>query len=243
MRTIDRGAEPAPEVIREDACEAFRIVRSGGVAILPLSVSYAIFSHSALGVERIYSLKNRPSSKPNGVLGNLDIFNQVMQTEPRDRELVECITIEHDLPLSVVAPFRADHPWLQSAQWGALRRSSKNGTMDLLLNAGTIHNELARLSWESGVPLFGSSANRSLTGSKFELHEVEESLRAGCEIVIGYGRSPHANRWAVGSTIIELPGWRVLRYGGCYEQQAAIVKARFGVDLPPRPTEGSMSLV
>lgn len=241
--TIDRGADPAPDLIREDARVAFRILRSGGVALLPFSVSYAIFATTALAVERIYALKNRPSSKPNGVIGNLDVFNEVMLTEARDRELVECITIEHDLPLSVVAPFRAEHPWLQSAEWGGLRRSSKNGTIDLLINAGPMHNELARLSWETGVALFGSSANKSLSGSKFELHEIEAELKAGCDIVIGYGRSRYANRWAVGSTIIELPGWRVLRFGACYEQQAEIVRKRFRVELPPRPTEGSMSLV
>ncbi len=243
MTTIDRGTEPTPDVLREDARAAFRTMRTGGVAVLPLSVSYAIFAATALAVERIYALKNRPASKPNGVIGNLDIFEALMIVEPRDRALVECITVEHDLPLSVVAPFRADHPWLQSAEWGALRRSSKNGTMDLLINAGPLHNALARLSWEAGVPLFGSSANKSLAGSKFELDEVEAELKAGCDLVLGYGRSTYANRWAVGSTIIELPGWRVLRFGGCYEQQAAAVRERFGVELPARPLEGSMSLV
>ena len=65
----------------------------------------------------------------------------------------------------------------------------------------------------------------------------------GCDIVIGYGRSKYANPWLIGSTIIELPSWKILRFGGCYEQQVEIVRKHFGVELPPRPTEGKMSLV
>jgi len=109
--------------------------------------------------------------------------------------------------------------------------------------AGPLHNELARMSWEGAVPLSGSSANVSLTGSKFTLDEVQDSLKQGCDTVFDYGRSRYANDYAIGSTIIELPSWRVLRWGGCFEQQAAIIANTFGVVLPPRPTDGRLSLV
>jgi tRNA A37 threonylcarbamoyladenosine synthetase subunit TsaC/SUA5/YrdC len=243
MQLIDRGQEPAPEVVREDARTAFRILKAGGVAVLPFTVSYAIFGHTARAVERVYELKNRKPTKPNGVIGNWDILTGALQTTPRDRDLVKCIVEDNGLPLSVVARFDREHPWLQACEWGALRRSTKGDTMDLLLNAGTLHNELARLSWEGSTPLFGSSANKSLSGSKFEVYDVEADLKAGCDLVIGYGRSLYANRWLIGSTIIELPTWKILRFGGCYEQQAEIIRKHFGHELPPRPTEGSMSLV
>jgi tRNA A37 threonylcarbamoyladenosine synthetase subunit TsaC/SUA5/YrdC len=237
MELIDRGHEPPADTIADDAREAFRIMRAGGVAVLPLSVSYAIFAHTARGVERIYELKQRAQSKPNGVIGNWDIFAEVMQTTQRDKDLVRCITQDHDLPLSVIAPFHADHDWLRTVEFGGLRRSTKNGTMDLLLNA------LARMSWDAAAPLMGSSANLSLTGSKFELHEVQDTLKSGCDIVLGYGRSRYANAHGIGSTIIELPSWRVLRWGGCFEQQAAIILKTFGVALPARPVDGPLSLV
>ncbi len=211
--------------------------------MLPLSVSYAIFAHTSRGVERTFELKQRVQTKPNGVIGNWDIFSEVMEVEPRDRDLVSCITQDHNLPLSVIAPFRREHDWLRTVEFGALRRSTKGNTMDLLINAGSLHNELARMSWESATPLMGSSANVSLTGSKFTLEDVQESLRNGCDIVLDYGKSPYANDHAIGSTIIELPGWRVLRFGGCYEQQAEIVSRQFKVDLPARPADGRFSLV
>lgn len=243
MQLITRGSEPDTPTIKADALQTFRTMKAGGVAVLPLSVSYAIFAHTARAVERIYELKKRSQTKPNGVIGNWDIFSEVMVTTERDRDLVRCIIQDHDLPLSVIAPFRTDHDWLRTVEYGGLRRSTKGNTMDLLMNAGPLHNELARMSWESASPLMGSSANVSLTGSKFTLAEVQDELKNGCDIVLDYGTSRYANRWAIGSTIIELPTWRVLRWGGCFEQQAELVRRHFGVDLPPRPQEGPLSLV
>ncbi len=243
MELITRVPEPAAEQQKRDAQHAFRIMSSGGVTLLPLSVSYAIFAHTALAVERIYSLKKRPQTKPNGVIGNWDIFTEVFEVTERDRDLVRCLTIDHDLPLSIIGPYRADHDWLRTVQFGALRRSTKAGTMDLLMNAGPLHNELARLSLETAQPLMGSSANISGSGSKFRFEDVQESLREGCDLALDYGTSRYINEWQMGSTIIELPSWRVLRWGGLFEQQAVLVKKHFGVELAPRPTSGSWTLV
>ncbi len=243
MELISRGHEPGVEVIRADARNAFRIMKAGGVAILPLSVSYAIFAHTARGVERIFELKQRAQTKPNGVIGNWDIFCEVLDTNARDKDLVRCIIQDHNLPLSVIAPFKPEHDWLRTVEFGGLRRATKGNTMDLLLNAGALHNELARMSWESASPLMGSSANVSLTGSKFRLEDVQDSLKNGCDMVLDYGTSQYENEHGIGSTIIELPGWKVLRWGGCFEQQAAIVYKHFGVALPARPASGTMSVV
>jgi tRNA A37 threonylcarbamoyladenosine synthetase subunit TsaC/SUA5/YrdC len=229
MELITRVPEPIEQLQRRDAQQAFRIMSSGGVTLLPLSVSYAIFAHTALAVERIYSLKKRPQTKPNGVIGNWDIFTEVFEVS--------------DLPLSIIGPYRADHDWLRTVQFGALRRSTKAGTMDLLMNAGPLHNELARLSLETAQPLMGSSANISGSGSKFRFEDVQESLREGCDLALDYGTSRYINEWQMGSTIIELPTWRVLRWGGLFEQQAVLVKKHFGVELTPRPSSGSWTLV
>ncbi len=86
MELIDRGGVPALDVVRADATRAFRYMKSGGVAVLPLDVSYAIFAATARGVERIFELKNRMPTKPNGVVGNWDIFADVLKTGPRDKD-------------------------------------------------------------------------------------------------------------------------------------------------------------
>src|SRR5213083_2713852 len=136
MELIDRGEVPALDVVRADATRAFRYMKSGGVSVLPLDVSYAIFAATARGVERIFELKNRKPTKPNGIVGNWDIFSNVLKTAPRDKDLVRCLTQYHDLPLSVIAPYTVEHDWLRTVEFGAIRRATKEGTMDLLLNAG-----------------------------------------------------------------------------------------------------------
>ena len=243
MELIDRRMEPDAATVAQDARKAFQVMVSGGVAVLPLSVSYAIFAHTAAGVERTYQLKQRAQTKPNGVIGNWDIFSNVLQVTQRERDLVRCITLDHDLPLSVIAPFDPQHDWLRTVEFGALRRATKGTTMDLLMNAGALHMHLARMSWESAKPLMGSSANLSLSGSKFTLESVQDSLKGGCDLVLGYGTSTYANPWEIGSTIIELPSWKVLRWGGCFGAQAALVQKHFGVELPARPQSGPLSLV
>lgn len=243
MKLIGTGHVPEGPALLEEARQIFNTMKAGGVAIMPFDVSYAIFAHTARAVERIYEIKNRSQAKPNGVLGNWQIFNELLQPVQADKDIVDCIINEHDLPMSVVGPYRADHDFIATTQFGALRRSTKGPTMDLLMNAGALHGELARMSLDSCTPLMGSSANRSLTGNKFELHDIEPEVLAQTDINVDHGRCKYANQWLVGSTILELGTRRVLRFGTCYEEIQKILNAQFKLDLPNRPTSGSMSLV
>jgi tRNA A37 threonylcarbamoyladenosine synthetase subunit TsaC/SUA5/YrdC len=243
MKLIDRGHEPDLSQQEEDARLAFDCMTNGGVSVLPLSVSYAIFAHTAEGVERIYKLKQRPMTKPNGVIGSWDIFREVFNVGPRELDLVRCLTVDHNLPLSVVAPFNPAHDWLRTVQHGALRLATKGQTMDLLMNAGPLHNALAKMSLEQSKPLMGSSANVSSSGSKFKLKDVQTELKEGCDLVLGYGTSRYDNEFGMGSTIVELPSWKILRWGGCFEAQTKIVEKEFGVSWPERPRDGSWTLV
>jgi tRNA A37 threonylcarbamoyladenosine synthetase subunit TsaC/SUA5/YrdC len=243
MKHIGNGHVPTGAALRDEAREIFGLMRAGGVGIVPFDVSYAIFAHTARAVERIYEIKNRSSAKPNGVLGTWDTFAEVLETNQSDKDLVKCIIQDHNLPLSVVGTYRPDHDFLRTVEFGALRRSTKGPTMDLLLNAGDLHNELARMAFDCGVPLMGSSANRSLTGNKFRLQDIEPEVLAQVDINVDHGQVKYANPWFVGSTIIEMGTQRVLRFGCMYEEIQAILKREFKLDLPNRPTSGSMSLV
>ncbi|RYF33388.1 MAG: hypothetical protein EOO26_08320 [Comamonadaceae bacterium] len=243
MKQIGKGEVPQGDALRADAREIFGIMKAGGVAIMPFDVSYAIFAHTARAVERIYEIKNRSSAKPNGVIGNWDIFSEVVDTDQKDKDLVSCVIRDNNLPLSIVAPYRVDHDFLRTTEFGALRRSTKGPTMDLLLNGGDLHGELARMSLDAAVPLMGSSANRSLTGNKFKLHDIEPEVLQQVDINVDHGTCKYENQWLVGSTILEMGTRRVLRFGCCYEEIQALLKREFKLDLPNRPTSGSMSLV
>lgn len=241
--SIIRTEVPDTQALTRDARKIFNVLKAGGVGIMPFDVSYAIFAHTARGVERIYELKRRSSAKPNGVIGSWDLFNEVMHFNERERDIVKCITMDHNLPMSVVGNYRADHDFFQTTQFGALRRSTKGETVDLFMNAGALHTELARLSLDSCTPLMGSSANLSLQGNKFVFDDIEPELLDNVDIAVDYGRCKYANPYFVGSTIIELGSLRVLRFGCCYEDIQRVLGKEFGMELPDRPTSGSMSLV
>jgi hypothetical protein len=68
-----------------------------------------------------------------------------------------------------------------------LKNATKAGTMDVLLNAGPLHDEIARLARENAYGVSGSSANVSLSGSKFVLQEVQAQVRNIADIEIDYG--------------------------------------------------------
>ncbi|MBT7526492.1 MAG: DnaJ domain-containing protein, partial [Rhodospirillales bacterium] len=105
--------------------------------------------------------------KPCGNFGDWEIFNKIVEVSDQAREIVRVITQEHDLPFSIVGPFVPDNPVAKSLPPFAFKNSTKAGTMDLLMNAGPLHDEIARLARENNFAVVGSSANRSLTGSKF----------------------------------------------------------------------------
>lgn len=221
--------------IEGDAQRVWAAMQAGGVAILPLDVAYGIFAQTPAGVRRIFEAKGRSFAKPSGSIGNLTIMREILVMAPTHVDMVSAIVEDYGLPVSPVAPFRADHPFLRAADPFCLERSTKAGTLDMLLNAGPLHNRLAALAWARQQPIMGSSANRSLSGSKFRLADIEAEVRAAAAIEIDYGLSRYANAAGVSSTILSFPKVEVLRFGVCYEQIRDLLSRHFRVELPPRP--------
>lgn len=218
-----------------DALSVFDVLGKDGVAIVPLDVAYAIFGGSGNAIRRIFEAKGRSFTKPNGMLADFELFSEVHVVGQRERDIVRAVTADFGLPLSVVAPFRADHPVFGGVDAFAMERSTKVGTLDLLLNAGPLAVELARLSRERNRPVLGSSANRSLSGSKFRLEDVDAEVRAAADLALDYGLCRYANPRAISSTILDLGTFQVHRYGVCYEQIADILSRWFRISLPPMP--------
>lgn len=217
--------------IEEDARRAFEVIRGGGVAIFPVSVGYAIVGHEDEAVERIYKAKERSFEKPCGNFCDWQLFNEAIVVDDRAREVVSAIIHDHDLPFSIVAPFRADHPVIASLPPFAIKNATKAGTMDMLLNAGPLHDEIARLARENAYAVVGSSANRSLTGSKFVFEDIEDQVREVADITIDYGLVPYQTAGGLGSTIIDLVSYETIRAGAVYDEICTILRDRFDIDL------------
>jgi tRNA A37 threonylcarbamoyladenosine synthetase subunit TsaC/SUA5/YrdC len=217
--------------IVEDARRVFETVSQGGVAIFPVSVGYAVVGHGDAAVRRIYAAKKRSFEKPCGNFSDWALFNQVIDVSERARDVVRAVIKDHDLPFSIVAPYRPDHPVVKSLGSFALANSTKAGTMDMLLNAGPLHDEIARLARENAFALVGSSANLSLTGSKFRFGDIEDQVREIADLAIDYGLCPYHNADGLGSTIVDLDGFETIRVGCVYDEICDILNSRFDIDL------------
>lgn len=227
----DRPPALDADRVAADAARVLDALMVGGVAILPLDVAYAVIGVKQRAIEAIFAAKARSYEKPSGMFGNWALSREVHVMPAERHEMAREIVEQEGLPFSIVAPFRPDHPLLRGADPFTLANSTKVGTLDMLINAGPWHDAVAALSVQRGVAVFGSSANRSLTGSKYRLADIELEVRSIAAIEIDGGTSKYANPEGRSSTIIDFREFRLLRRGVCVDQLAAAFHKRFGVVL------------
>jgi tRNA A37 threonylcarbamoyladenosine synthetase subunit TsaC/SUA5/YrdC len=217
--------------VAEDAARVFDALLAGGVAILPLDVAYAVVGVKQRAIEAIFAAKARSFDKPSGMFGSWALSRE-LHVMPAERHAMAREIVEQErLPFSIVAPFRPDHPLLRDADPFTIAHSTKNGTLDMLINAGPWHDAVAALSAQRGIAVFGSSANRSLTGSKYRLEDIEPEVRSIAAIEIDGGLAKYANPDGRSSSIIDFTEFRLLRRGVCVDQLVAAFHKRFGVSL------------
>ena len=220
--------------IAGDARRVIDVVKAGGIALLPNDTGYALCGASMDPLKKIYDTKQRGGHKRNAMAGDLETQRELHTLDRRAQDMVEALILDHDLPIGVIGTFRPDHPLLRKLDDEAVKASSAAGTMAMLLNAGPLHAEVTRLSREEVVPMFGSSANLTGTGTKFRVEDIQPELRSIADITIDYGlRRYHVYRRA--GTLINFSTLEVIRIGACYELIAGVLKRWFGVDLPADP--------
>ena len=220
--------------IAGDARRAFDVLQNGGIAVLPMDVGYSLIGGSEAALATIFRTKGRAPDKLNAMLGDDVLHRELHNLDSRGQDVVSAITHDYGLPLGAVGPADMDHPMLQAMTEVALQGSTRGGTVLMLLNAGAFHAEICRLSRENVLPLFGSSANRTLTGTKFRASAIEPEIAAIADIVIDHGlRKYHLYRGS--STILDLQTLEVIRYGACFELIADILERHFSVQMPPPP--------
>lgn len=225
---------PPRESLQQDARRVLDVIKSGGIALVPNDTGYALCGSSLQPLQKIFENKLRGSHKRNAMAADLLTQRDLHTLDARAQDMVDALVVDHDLPVAVVSTFRADHPLMRKLDPELLRASSAAGTMALLLNAGTFHAELCRLSREEVVPLLGSSANFSGTGTRFRVEDVPQELRALADITIDHGlRRAHIYQRA--GTVINFNTMQVIRIGAYYEMISDVLRRSFGVELPPDP--------
>ena len=210
-----------------DAERAMAVLRRGGIAILPMDVGYSLIGGSKAALARIFEAKGRAADKLNAMVGDHAIHEAIHLVDQRAQDVVQALTVDADLPLGVIAPCDLSHPLLRVID---LDGSNKDGTIALLMNAGSFHGAISRLSLATGHPLFGSSANRSLQGTKFRVEDMEPEITAIADIIIDYGLRKY-HPYGASSTLLDVTDMTVVRKGACFELITDTLRRRFDIAL------------
>lgn len=232
MTTERRTDDPVDAgTLERDVGQLFEVLGNGGVGIVPLDVAYAVNATTEHGIRTIFDAKRRSYEKPSGLFANAQMSREVHILEDWQRDLIETIIAKENIPFSVVAPFRPEHAFLAAAEPFVLASSTKAGTLDMLLNAGQFHDEIARQAWERKQPVFGSSANTSLMGSKYRYADIEDEVKQAADIHFDYGLSKYANEEGRSSTIVDFRDFSVIRVGVVFDKVAEAFRKHGQVEL------------
>ena len=218
------------DFIKNDARRAFDVLKSGGIAVIPMDVGYTCAGGSTEALQKIFETKRRTASKRNAMVGDMAIANELYDLSQRGWDVIQAITNDYDIPLGAVGPCKIGHPLLQVLDKEAIEASTKEGTLVMLLNAGPFHSEICRLSLLEMHPIFGSSANISLTGTKFRVEDIDEEIKNISDVVIDHGLRKY-HFYNQSSTLLNVETFEVVRKGSNYEIIADICKRRFGRTL------------
>lgn len=220
--------------IKEDAQRVFRVLLNRGVAIIPSNVGYAVIATDPEALNRIFTAKRRQSHKKHAMIGSYALHREVQNLPPYEEDMVRLLTVDLDLPLGVVASYHVDHPMIKMLSPATLQQSSIEGTLAMLVNGGQLQDEISRLVMQEGIPLLGSSANLTETGTKVTVEDIDSEIRGISDIIIDHGRQKYSHP-RPSSTIIDFKNRRLLRYGACYDVVQDAMSRFYGIDLPNDP--------
>lgn len=216
--------------VERDADLAFATLRKGGIAIVPNTIGYSVLGGSADALSLIFRTKGRQASKRNALVAN-DAWHQELHVcSTRAREIVQAVTHDYGLPMGCIAPFNPEHPAIRACDPQVIDDSSSGGTLAMLLNAGAFHAALTRRSHEAGILLFGSSANLSLSGTRFCVEDIQPEIKAIADVIIDHGLQCF-HPYGASSTLINVETLEVVRKGSCLPDIVYILKRHFGIDL------------
>lgn len=219
---------------RGDAARVMDVLLDGGIGIIPTTVGYVILGATTDAINRTIEVKQRGPSKLNAIIGNKSLHAALHMLDGRSRAAVRAITEDHDLPLGTVAPADLDHAMLRDLDPGVRERTTLDGTIAMLINAGPLLDHMAQLCFEAGRLVVGSSANLSLHGTKFRASDIEPEVLGAADIVIDYGLMRWAN-YGKSSTMVNVHDWTVVRHGSCFDLIDDVLRREFDIALEPPP--------
>ena len=217
-----------------DAARVYEVLAGGGIGIVPTDVGYVIVACDPEAIWKIFEVKRRKPDKLNAVCGCREMHMALHDVAGERREVVAAVTERCGLPLGTAAKVRLDHPAMAALRADVLEQTTDRGTLAMLLNAGPVMDELARIAFADNRLVIGSSANVSLRGVKFRAEDIEREVLDAADIVLDRGLM-RWHRYERSSTMINVSDMRVIRYGSCFDLIDDMLRRHFGIELPPEP--------
>jgi tRNA A37 threonylcarbamoyladenosine synthetase subunit TsaC/SUA5/YrdC len=217
-----------------DAQRIYETVAGRGAVIMPSDIGYGAVASSSEALLRLFQAKKRAPHKRHAMVGNYELHREVHRLGRREQDMIDAVVLDAGLPLAVVAPYDASHPIVAAIEPETLAASTVGETLAVLVNGGALQDAVVKIAHRNGMPLLGSSANLTGTGTKFRVQDIQQPIVDAVELVVDYGlRKYHLYRRS--STMIDFSNMSVVRMGSCYELISDIFANQFGITLPADP--------
>lgn len=194
------------------AVNAYRVLREGGLVLLPTDVGFGLVACGDAAIGRIYELKGRPTSKPCVTVANAAILDDVAVL-PSDDVKPWIDRVSRCAPIALVNRVRPDSRLLAGMSEYARGQVTTNGTIATFLNAGVLVTVLAELAMLDGRLVVGSSANIAFTGNNYGLDDVPPQIRDAVDLVVEGERARYADPRKIATTILDMTRGEFLRQG------------------------------
>jgi tRNA A37 threonylcarbamoyladenosine synthetase subunit TsaC/SUA5/YrdC len=189
------------------------VIRQGGLAVVPLDVSYAFLAGSRGSLHRIFELKLRPMSRPCPILASWGHFVDISAGNRRsDIGRIEPV-VNEGLPVGVVTTPDWHSRVGRTIPADCVELLVREEKLALFMNMGGMGDELIKTADGEEILLFGSSANISGKGNSFSLSDVPPPMLDAVDIVCEAGTCKYANPQRLASTIVDLASGQLTRRG------------------------------
>ncbi len=189
--------------IERDAQRLYNLLLEGGVALVPTQTGYGLIAMKTPAVRRIYALKGRPGEKPCVTVGSLPVLDEVaVGVDPATRSWLASAI--QSWPMALITRLNPASRLVASFEPFVLQQCTKADTIATFYGVGELVARVARLAYEHGQLIVGSSANLAGTGNNYAIEDVPDSIRGAVDLEIDYGRAALANPSKLASTILDL---------------------------------------
>ncbi len=185
----------------------FDILSDDGVIVLPSKLGYAILALTSAGQKKLYALKQRPLSKPSGILATQNIFNALSHSDFKKE------VSKFNYPIGIIEKINSSHPQIRRVS----NFNQLNGKLAFFMKMDPFMTRLAEYAWSKGYLVTISSANKAGEGNCFQFKNLHPDFIHKADLIIkGDDLSlvkERSNIDRITSTIIDLTTRSIFREG------------------------------